>query len=169
MGIVYDCPTSKKSLWANGWKWLSWQETVDTFHGWVQTLERRDAWRMRGIEQVKDTMKCLQEELLLHKSNVDDPDLRRISEQLEKEILSVSEAGIFDSSLQLPPSMLAKMAEKTLVADGFMGDPSGEILLSHVKANPDDIEGEGDQAINKGGPWWNVFCHCGQQGGSKIP
>jgi hypothetical protein len=38
----------------DGWRWLTWEETLDIIHGECSALDRQDQNRMKGIEAVKN-------------------------------------------------------------------------------------------------------------------
>merc|ERR1712066_942998 len=116
-----------------GWRWTTWEETMDILHARTATLERRDTLRLRGLETVSTTLGSLSAVMqrLAKKVASDDPDVDRIrglTGQLQKQMLDLkgttpggSQTGDnMDFARMFPPSMISKMASQTITSEQIL-------------------------------------------------
>jgi hypothetical protein len=130
---------NKTLKYAHGWRWVSWPQVLDIVHNRTQILERSKAYsqacweaQRKGLDdsvvQLAGLTGSMQK--LCLKMDDRDSDAReaaRYAIALHRSLLDLQaayNAGNKDTgdsdSQKLPPSMVSKMAESTLVADKFL-------------------------------------------------
>mmetsp|Transcript_90089 Transcript_90089/g.142351 ORF Transcript_90089/g.142351 Transcript_90089/m.142351 type:complete len:693 (-) Transcript_90089:107-2185(-) len=130
---------NKTLKYAHGWRWVSWPQVLDIVHNRTQILERSKAYsqacweaQRKGLDDSVCQLAGLTGSMqrLCQKNDDKDPDAReaaRYAIALHRSLLDLQAAynagnkdtGSSDCKM-LPPSMVSKMAENTLVADKFL-------------------------------------------------
>jgi len=128
--IVFDAQGVPSAL---GWKWVTWQETLDCLHQRAQMLERREAILTDKLAAASESCRACLDELTQRcnsgrAQSADDLDqANRLAQQLQN-ILGLLDPGEnleqsfahAPSYSRIPPSMLANLADRKGVTDDFL-------------------------------------------------
>mmetsp|Transcript_30048 Transcript_30048/g.70022 ORF Transcript_30048/g.70022 Transcript_30048/m.70022 type:complete len:664 (-) Transcript_30048:169-2160(-) len=117
--------------YANGWRWVTWPETVNLLHARASMLEREVEVQQQNVGAVQQqkcaalsaSLKKLQAKL--GKDNKDGAAACSLMDGIEKDLEALKTAQSSSVEKALPPSMVAKMAEATLISEELL-------LQSHV-------------------------------------
>jgi len=145
--IAFDAQGTPSAI---GWKWVTWQETLDILHQRAQLLERREAMLSDSVREASEACRECLEELAPAGPNRD-KDLAkagRLAQQLQ-DLLGLltktaesSSAEVGTVSARLPPSMVANLADRKGVSDDFLDGA----LLARQSARQPNVE-EGDEPL----------------------
>ena len=125
-----------------GWRWITWPQIIDALHGRIKGLERTDEAESKAhraqtlvtnemeevLEKLQASLAGVQAKLSPDDSDIDEAgqacdELERLIQQakgtledLQKDRTRVAQA----SAGALPPSMVSKLAEKSIVTSDFL-------------------------------------------------
>lgn len=118
---------------ALGWKWVTWQETLDILHQRAQLLERREAVLSDKITVASESARACLQELSSGKASGGRDDRgqeSRVAQHLQEILstLSLQNGGSAESPqsssapryARIPPSMVANLADRKGVSDDFL-------------------------------------------------
>jgi hypothetical protein len=129
---------------AFGWKWVTWQQTLDMLHTRAKMLEHRDkelqgrladktAKCTRLLERVTDAIGRLKDRSASGDAQVEE--LNRAAAKLREQLARMLEASPEEASgmaTQLPPAILSNLAERKLVSDRFLDEA---LMAAKLKAH----------------------------------
>mmetsp|Transcript_20978 Transcript_20978/g.46203 ORF Transcript_20978/g.46203 Transcript_20978/m.46203 type:complete len:644 (+) Transcript_20978:82-2013(+) len=128
-------PSKEVATKVHGWRWVTWQQTMDCYHAHHQVLQRRDARLSRSLTDSSmyvERLVAIAERMgSKESSGSSDSELRELkslAQQLQKEMNQVSEErrgmsqslGSTSLAQTLPPQMICKMATQTVASEKFL-------------------------------------------------
>jgi len=131
---------------AFGWKWVTWQQTLDMLHTRAKLAEHRDK-ELQGrladktakctklLERVTDAISRLKDKSSSGDAQVEE--LNRTAARLREQLARMLEASPEEASsmaiaTQLPPAILSNLAERKLVSDRFLDEA---LMAAKLKAH----------------------------------
>lgn len=131
---------------AFGWKWVTWQQTLDMLHTRAKLAEHRDK-ELQGrladktakctklLERVTDAISRLKDKSASGDAQVEE--LNRTAARLREQLARMLEASPEEASsmaiaTQLPPAILSNLAERKLVSDRFLDEA---LMAAKLKAH----------------------------------
>mmetsp|Transcript_61573 Transcript_61573/g.177203 ORF Transcript_61573/g.177203 Transcript_61573/m.177203 type:complete len:678 (-) Transcript_61573:52-2085(-) len=117
---------------AIGWKWVTWQETLDILHQRAQLFERREAVLSDKIAAASEACRACLEELGSSSGKAADDigKASRLAQQLQDVLSILNHAEPNDANsphsssapryARIPPSMVANLADRKGVSDDFL-------------------------------------------------
>jgi len=112
----------KKKPSAIGWRWTTWQETLDILHQRAQLLERREATMSDKIKELSNACQVCLEELNAPKKPPSDQ-MSMVKKKLEDMsviLQSDDKKEYIPGFSRLPPSMVSTLADRKGVSDDFL-------------------------------------------------
>mmetsp|Transcript_1321 Transcript_1321/g.3253 ORF Transcript_1321/g.3253 Transcript_1321/m.3253 type:complete len:686 (+) Transcript_1321:128-2185(+) len=129
--IAFD---SNENPSAIGWRWTTWQETLDILHQRAQLLERREGVMTDKIRDISDACRVCLEELSAPRGTSTADQLASVRSRLEEmsALLRAQESKeVIPGFTRLPPSMVSTLADRKGVSDDFL---DGALLARQLAA-----------------------------------
>mmetsp|Transcript_15569 Transcript_15569/g.35710 ORF Transcript_15569/g.35710 Transcript_15569/m.35710 type:complete len:672 (-) Transcript_15569:114-2129(-) len=112
--------------YANGWRWVTWPETVNLLHARASGLEREVELQQKNLA-VGTTTKCAALSAALKrlqsKLGKDEKDCKlacSLMERIEQDLTGLRDAKPSSFEKALPPAMVSKMAENTIISEELL-------------------------------------------------
>jgi hypothetical protein len=141
--IAFDASGTPSAI---GWKWVTWQETLDILHQRAQLLERREAMLSERVREASEACRECLEELAPSGPNRENDLAKagRLANQLQDLLALLSSTAessqeVTTISARLPPSMVANLADRKGVSDDFL---DGALFARQSPRQPSVEEGD---------------------------
>mmetsp|Transcript_36083 Transcript_36083/g.84585 ORF Transcript_36083/g.84585 Transcript_36083/m.84585 type:complete len:663 (-) Transcript_36083:96-2084(-) len=112
--------------YANSWRWITWPETMNTLHGRAFQFERQLEIQKRTMQDIrKERLMQVLEAVTRASSSLgkDDPDVaeaQKLITEVQGELERLEKDDPLCLAKALPPSMVSKMAEQTIVSEELL-------------------------------------------------